>query len=306
MAFPRKSVVVGSKGQDGRCLIEYISGLGNEVIGISRDDGIDISKTDQVRAFLRFHRPDDVYFLAAYHHSSDQKAESAFDLWERSFSVHSLAAEIFLESIRVDSPRTRFFYASSSLVFGDQAGRMDEQTNLQPNSPYAITKAAGMAICEYYSGVHGVFASTGILFNHESEYRDERFLSRKIARAVAAAQAGSGGSLELGDLSARTDWGYARDYVRAMSLILGLPDPGRFVIASGAMRTVGEFVKTAYAKAGLDSADYVVENPSLLLRRIPHRFGDPRKLRDQAGWIPETTFERMVEIILRSEGVRVS
>lgn len=301
----KKAIIVGSNGQDGLCLGEFLAQEKYELTLLSRKSGINIADPGQVQLLIKETQPDEIYFLAAHHHSSDQKLESEFELWEKSFSTHSIAAEVFLESIRLHSPHSRFFFASSSLVFGNQGGVLNESNSLRPDSPYAISKVAGMSICDYYRKKYGVFASVGILFNHESEYRGNQFLTKKIAKAVSNAQKNASEKLTLGDLSAQVDWGYARDYVRAMNLILKLEAPDDFIISSGTLNSVEDLVRIAYRKAGLDYRDHVVENSGVLLRKIPSRLGDFSKLNRMTGWTPSTGFDRLIEIILQSEGVQL-
>jgi len=208
--------------------------------------------------------------------------------------------------VRLHSPQTRIFYASSSLVFGVGNGVLAESSPFSPDSPYAITKAAGMAMCQYYREKHQVFVSVGILFNHESEFRATKFLSKKIASTIAAIQKGTATRLELGNLSAQVDWGYARDYVEAMTRILKLPTPENFVISSGKLHSVKQFVEIAFKMAGMESQQYVVENASLLHRNIPPRFGDYSKLHTMTGWTPTTSFDKLIQILLKSEGVNLA
>ena len=301
-----KTIIFGSNGQDGRCLSELLLARGDEVIGISRASGIDLLNQESVANLIKATKPDEIYYLAAFHHSSEQKTESEVSLWNQSIQTHLTAPSILLECVRLHSPQTRIFYASSSLVFGVGNGVLAESSPFSPDSPYAITKAAGMAMCQYYREKHQVFVSVGILFNHESEFRATKFLSKKIASTIAAIQKGTATRLELGNLSAQVDWGYARDYVEAMTRILKLPTPENFVISSGKLHSVKQFVEIAFKMAGMESQQYVVENASLLHRNIPPRFGDYSKLHTMTGWTPTTSFDKLIQILLKSEGVNLA
>ena len=300
-----KALIIGSNGQDGRCLTELLQSRGVMVTGISRASGINISAQDEVDHLVSSIKPDEIYFLAAFHHSSEQAIESEIPLWEHSIQTHLTAPVLLLESVRKHCPKAKVFYASSSLVFGASNGVLNETSPIKPDSPYAITKAAGMQLCQYYREKHQVFASVGILFNHESEYRGSKFLTKKIAAAVSKIQKGSTEKLKLGSLSAQVDWGYARDYVEAMTRILKLDAPADFVISSGKLHSVQQFVDKAFLMAGLKAADFVEENPGILKRKIPARLGDCSKLREMTGWTPSVNFDKLVEILLKSEGVHL-
>ena len=300
-----KAIIIGSNGQDGRCLSELLMKRGYEVTGVSRNSGIDLYDEKAVAHLIKKILPDEIYYLAAFHHSSEQKTESELALWNESIQTHLTAPSILLECVRLHHPTARVFYAASSLIFGAGDGILNENSPLAPDSPYAITKAAGMSMCQYYREKHQIFVSVGILFNHESEYRANKFLSKKIATAVAAIQKGSLNKLQLGNLSAQVDWGYARDYVEAMTRILKLKAPENFVISSGKLHSVKQFVEIAFSMAGLDGQTYVEENTSLLQRSIPARLGDFSKLHAMTGWTPTTSFDKLIEILLKSEGVEL-
>lgn len=223
-------------------------------------------------------------------------------LFEKSHAVHVLGLLNFLDAIREAAPQARLFYAASSLVFGDAASeRQDERTPVNPRCIYGITKASGLHCCRFYRETHGVFASGGILFNHESAYRQEKFVSQKIIRAVLEIAAGRREKLVLGDLSARIDWGYAPDFTDAMTRILSLDRAEDFVIATGEAHSVGEFVEIAFRLAGLDWKSHVEETPSVLQRRRPVLIGDASKLRNATGWKPSVTFPEMVCLLLEAQ-----
>jgi GDPmannose 4,6-dehydratase len=212
----------------------------------------------------------------------------------------------FLESIRVGSPRTRLFYAASSHVFGAAAGEartglQSEETPFNPQSVYAMTKVDGLLACRQYRSRHRVYGAVGILYNHESRFREEKFLTKKVIRAVVAIKSGRQDQLELGDLNAEVDWGYAPDYVEAMQAIVSADVADDFVVATGIKHTVRDFVEIAFQEAGLDWKRYVSENPQVMGRRRPGSSGDSSKLTRVTGWRPKTTFSEMVGILLRDE-----
>jgi len=271
------------------------------VQGLARGDP-DIGDPAAIAGFVRQQQPAEIYFLAAHHHSSEDLPEGEGELFRQSMRTHFDGAVNFLDAIALHARASRFFYAASSHVFGPPAATMQsEATPLQPETVYAITKAAGMMACRRYRETQRVFASAGILYNHESPLRSERFVSRKIACAAARIARDGGGSVELGDLEARVDWGYAPDYVDAMHRILQLERPGEFVVATGETHTVREFAEIAFRSAGLDYRRHVMARPELLARQNPPRIGDASRLRRETGWAPSIGFEEMVRRMVAAE-----
>ena len=307
----KKVIVVGAGGQDGRILYERLSREGCAVLGIARDSvrttepgavrTIDIADRSEVLALLAEWQPAEVHYLAAYHHSSqDPMGDNTVDLFAKSHAVHVLGLLHFLEGIKDVSQATRLLYAASSLIFGHATAEIqNEQTAMNPRCIYGITKASGMHCCRFYRETHGVFAAAGILYNHESIYRPERFVSRKIIRSALEIANGQRDKLILGDLSATIDWGYAPDYVDAMVKILALPEPGDFIVATGEAHTVREFVELVFDSLGLNWKTHVQEDASVLHRRRGTRLGDASKLRATTGWKPSVTFAQMVGLLLR-------
>ena len=309
----KRAIVVGADGQDGRILYERLAAEGWAVLGIGRESSrgtapftpgrIDVTDRACVREVVGNWQPGQIYYLAAHHHSSQEQAGSdALSLFERSHAVHMLGLLHFLDAMKDAAPAARLFYAASSLVFGEVATEVqNEQTPMNPRCIYGITKASGIHCCRFYRETHGVFASAGILYNHESIYRQEKFVSKKIIRAALEIAAGQRDKLILGDLSARIDWGYAPDFAEAMVRILALDRAEDFVIATGEAHTVREFVEIAFRLAGLDWKSYVEENPALLQRRKPVLIGDASKLRNATGWRPTVTFSEMVGLLLKPQ-----
>jgi GDPmannose 4,6-dehydratase len=255
---------------------------------------IDISERVAVEAELRRFPPDEIYYLAAFHHSTeDTIEESAAELLRRSFDVHVLGLVNVLQGMEECCPRARLFYAASSHVFGTPSGEwQNEKTPMLPSSAYGISKAAGIQCCQFYRREKGVFAATGILFNHESPLRKASFLSQKIVRGALQARRNPAYRLVLGDLDAKIDCGYAPDYVDAMFRILQLPEASDFVVASGEFHTVREFVQTAFDTLNLDWHRHVEIDPRLL-NRVSHPFrGDSGKLRAATGWLPSIGFRK--------------
>ena len=276
---------------------------GEEAVGLGRET-CDLANREEIAGLIGRLQPAEVYYLPAYHHSAEDRVrEDDAELYRRSFAVHVTGAIHFLEAIKNESPQTRFFYAASSHVFGRPDSEMqDEGTPLNPENIYGITKTAGMHVCRFYRATHAVFAAAGILYNHESQYRRESFLSQKVIRAARAIRLGLQHELELGDLSARIDWGYAPDYVEAMRRILALPEPDEFVVATGETHSVQDFVECAFRQAGLDWRAHVVEKASLLTKRKMLLCGNAAKLRTGTGWRPSVNFEEMIGLLLAADG----
>jgi GDPmannose 4,6-dehydratase len=200
-----------------------------------------------------------------------------------------------LQAMTVCSPEGRLFYAASSHVFGSSlADQVNESSPLRPDSPYAISKTAGLRCCRSFREQEGLFVATGILFNHESCLRKPSFVSQKIVRGALRARRDPAFRLTLGDLDACVDWGYAPDYVDAMFRILQLPEPDDFVVASGELHSVGEFAKLAFEEVGLDWRNRVETDAQLLKRASYPVRGDSTKLRSATGWSPSVTFRDLV------------
>jgi len=309
----KSALIVGCEGQDGRLLTDLLRGKGYRTLGLGRASvraggldwtrPIDITRPGEVEAVVTALRPDEIYHLAAIHHSSEE--EHALDLaaFRRMYEVNFFSLLNFLDAVRAGSPGSRLFFAASSHVFGTPENDVqDEETPLRPESIYAMTKTDGLHACRLYRERHGLFASTGILYNHESALRDEKFLSMKIVRAALRIKTGKQRDLVLGRLDARIDWGFAGDTVDAMQRILEAPQSGEFVVATGASHTVGEFARVVFETLGLDWRRHVSEDPALLTRATPVRIGDPRRLRETTGWSPATPFEELIRTLLRSSG----
>lgn len=293
------TIIVGARGQDGQVLGGQLERAGHSVLRLGRSD-IDLLDRAQIESLIQRHEPGEVYYLAAHQHSSQETLlGDEVVLFRRSFDVQVTGFLHFLEAMRRYSPRTRIFYAASSHVFGQcDAPIQNEQTPFAPNSVYGITKTTAVHYCHYFRDAYGIFASAGILYNHESQYRDPRFVSQKIVRGVRAIANGQTDRLVLGDLAARTDWGYAPDYVDAMRRILALPQADDFIIATGESHSVQEFVEIAFEAAGLDWREHVAEDRGLIKRQYRGLIGDASKLRAATGWLPSISFSQMVRLLL--------
>jgi GDPmannose 4,6-dehydratase len=312
----KTSLVVGAGGQDGTLLCELLRRRGDQVIGVDYRkpsveeviwDQTDILQRDQVLTMMGRVKPDECYYLAAYHHSAEDAELQSGDavLFEKSYAVHVQGLIHFLDAIAKRSPATRLFYAASSHVFGSPAEQpQTEATPMNPENIYGITKAAGIHCCRFFRREHHLFASVGILYNHESHLRPPTFLSQKIVRGVLAFKADATKKFALGDLTATVDWGYAPDYVEAMARILGQAAPDDFIVATGVPHTVGDFLQTACELAGVDWRQCASSKPGLLKKKSVLLTGDSSKLRKVTGWQPGVSFRGMIEKLLEKAGQR--
>jgi GDPmannose 4,6-dehydratase len=305
-------VVLGSAGQDGHYLTDYLATIGYRVVGIGRGRLLSGSEPRpfnlldpaDVIDLVRTERPGEFYYLAAHHHSAAEQQGTLRELFETSYDVHCRGLLNVLDAVVAVSPGTRIFYASSALIFGEPShAPQREDTPMRPICAYGITKLAGMGLCRLYRGGKGVHCSAGILYNHESPKRGVRFVTRKIARAVAEIYRGERSSLTLGDFTAQVDWSFAGDVVRAMHAMLQVDMPQDFIIASGKIHTVREFAARAFAVAGLDYRKYVVEDPALIQRSRggARLLGDPSRLIAATGWKPQASFEDLVDMMVKAE-----
>jgi GDPmannose 4,6-dehydratase len=305
----QRALVTGAGGQDGSYLAESLLERGYEVVGVVRDASrsyehlagvelveVDLLDQDALAGVLHRHRPGEVYNFA----SPSFVPRS----WEHPVETAEFAAvgvTSLLEAIRAVDEGIRVYQASSSEIFGEPAEvPQSESTPLAPVTPYGVAKAYGHFIIGSYRRRYGLHASAGILYNHESPRRPESFLPSKVAHAVARIVKGDAGELQLGDLDAQRDWGYAVDYVEAMRLMLQQDEPGDYVVATGELHTVRELVEIAFSHAGLDWQDHVRVDESLKRGQaeLHHLVGDASKARERLGWAPTVTFEELVALLV--------
>lgn len=256
-----------------------------------------------LKAWLEENGPAEIYYLAAYHHSSQDNIGDELELFRHSYAVHVDGLLLCLEIMRHNSPCSRLFYAASSHVFGRAiTSPQDEDTPLNPICPYGISKVAGIQLLRYYRQIHGLFASVGILYNHESPLRRPEFLSRKIVKAAMAIKEGRETELLLGNLSAQVDFGYAPEYTQAMRLILGLEFPEDFIIASGKSSTVQDFVAAVFNELGLDWQKYVRESPGLLRKNLDRGIlvGNAGHLFAKTGWRATMSLQEIARALLKA------
>ena len=309
-----KALIVGSSGQDGRLLFDLLNMAGYQIAGIDQEGmrcnfdcatgSLNILDRDAIAGFVAHFLPHEIYYLAAFHQSSQEAAPDTCALFAASLDVNVTGLVNVLEAVRRYSPSTRLFYTASSHIFkGSAVDVQDERTPIVPLCVYGITKAAGLFTSRYYRTEFSLFASVGIMYNHESSLRGENFVSRKIVTSAVRIKQGSQETLYLGDLNAAIDWGYAPDYVEAMKTVLALENADDFIIATGSAHTVREFAAEAFNYLNLDYLDHVREDPAIISRKQYRLLGDPSKIRAVTGWTPKTTFREMIRTMIDDEMV---
>ncbi|MED7929965.1 GDP-mannose 4,6-dehydratase [Nonomuraea sp. LP-02] len=323
----RRALITGITGQDGSYLAEHLLEQGYEVWGLARgqanprvsrvrrllsdvqvvrgdllDQGSLISAVERVQ-------PDEVYNLGAI-----SFVPMSWEQAELTAEVTGMGVLRMLEAIRVcsgvsrggasaASGQIRFYQASSSEMFGQVSETpQNERTSFHPRSPYGVAKAYGHFLTQNYRESYGMFAVSGILFNHESPRRGAEFVTRKVSLGVARIKLGLAAELRLGNLEARRDWGYAGDYVRAMHLMLRADRPEDYVIGTGRMKSVRELAEAAFTAAGLDWERYVVTDQTLHRpAEVDLLCADPKKARNQLGWEPTVSFDELVAMMVEAD-----
>lgn len=302
----KSAAIIGSAGQDGTLLKQRLHQLDYETYLIDKD-GIDVENPQQVQDFVSAKQPDEIYYLAAYHHSSEEIPNTSSALFRSSFDVNTFGPLNFLEAIALKSKSSKFFYASSCHIFEPQIGGLqNENTAPKPRGSYAISKKAANDMCAFFRETEGVFASVGILYNHESSLRKDAFVTRKIIKAAVDIAKNKAGDLPLADPFARVDWGYAPDYVEAMRLIVNAEAPDDFIIATGESHTVWEFANLAFRAVGLKAEDFIITENKETSQERPARIGDASRLNKVTGWKPTVSFNHMIELLIRAETQRVN
>ena len=319
----KKALITGITGQDGSYLAELLLEKGYEVHGIvrrsssfntQRIDHIyvdphtpgaklfnhygDLNDASSLNLLLKQIRPDEIYNLGAQSH-----VRVSFDVPEYTGEVTGLGATRLLEAIReLDLKGTRVYQASSSEMFGASPPPQNEKTPFYPRSPYGVAKLYAYWMGVNYREAYGLYVVNGILFNHESPRRGETFVTRKVTRAASRIKLGLQQKLYLGNLDARRDWGFARDFVDAMWLMLQQPKPDDYVVATGESHTVRELCQAAFGHVGLDYQKYVDVDPRYYRpTEVDDLRGDASKARKVLGWKPSTTFAELIRLMMEED-----
>ena len=312
----KKAFITGISGQDGSYLAELLVENDYEVYGIIRRHSIaesqetridhlvskglvktdygDLLDNSSLYKMLALIKPDEIYNLGAQSH-----VRVSFDVPQFTMQTNMIGTLNLLEAYRSICPKSKFYQASSSEMFGneiDEDGFQRETTAMKPVSPYGCSKLAAYCIVRNYRNSYNLFASNGILFNHESPRRGENFVTAKIARGAAAIKKKQLDKLELGNLDASRDWGHSKDYVDAMHKILQHHEPDEFVISSQESHTVRDFCESAFSHVGLDYKDHVTQNPKFMRpEELKTLKGDSTKSRTALNWNPEYNFDSLVK-----------
>lgn len=314
------ALITGISGQDGSYLAEFLLAKGYQVVGMVRrsstsvyeriehiQDSVNIIQGDlhdqsSLVSILEEYRPDEVYNLAAQSFVPTSWTQAIL-----TGEVTALGVTRMLEAIRLVNPKIKFYQASSSEMFGKVVEvPQRETTPFYPRSPYGVAKVYGHWITVNYRESYGIFAVSGILFNHESPRRGLEFVTRKISHGVAMIKHGLSQELRLGNLEARRDWGFAGDYIQAMWLMLQQDHPDNFVVGTGETHSVREFCQVAFDHVGLDYNEYVVEDPRFYRpAEVDLLVSDPTKAHRELGWEPSINFHQLVKMMVDADMKRV-
>jgi GDPmannose 4,6-dehydratase len=317
----KRALITGITGQDGSYLAELLLGRGYEVIGIVRRssapnlwrishllDQVSLRPADLLDQLSLIRvldevRPHELYNLAAM-----SFVPASWDQPMLTGEFNGQGVTRVLEAVRQVDPAIRVYQASSSEMFGKvRQVPQTELTPFHPRSPYGVSKVFGHYITVNYRESYGLFACSGILFNHESPRRGLEFVTRKVTDGVARIKHGLADSISLGNLEAHRDWGFAGDYVRAMWLMLQQPEADDYVIATGISHSVRDLVEIAFSHAGLDWRKYVRIDPKLLRpAEVDALIGDPSKARARLGWTPEVDFRRLIALMVDADCERIA
>jgi GDPmannose 4,6-dehydratase len=310
----KKAFITGIGGQDGSYLAEYLLNLGYEVYGIVRRNSVPEQQQTRIDAIrhhlhvsygdmldisglerlLRLIQPDEIYNLAAQSH-----VRISFDIPHFTSQVNALGTLNLLEAFRNTCSDAKFYQASSSEMFGnaiDEDGYQRETTSFRPVSPYGCSKLFAYNIVHNYRNAYKLHATNGILFNHESPRRGINFVTNKVAKGAVMIKKGQAKVLELGNLDAVRDWGHAKDYVRAMHLIINHKTADDFIVATGQSHTVREMTDHVFTRLGMDYREWVKQNPVFLRpEELTYLRGDNSKFNSTFDWKPEYTFQQMMD-----------
>jgi len=319
----KKALITGITGQDGSFLVEFLISKGYEVHGIIRKSSTfntdridhlfrdphvnnrkmilhygDLSDTGNIERLVNQIKPDEVYHLGAMSH-----VRVSFDMPEYTANISGLGTLRILEAIKNSGLPIRFYNAASSEMFGNSPAPQNENTMLDPRSPYAAAKVFSYYITKMYREAYNVFACNGVLFNHESERRGETFVTRKVTRGIARIKAGLDKKIYLGNIEAKRDWGYAPEYVEVMHKMLQQPAPDDYVVASGETHSVREFLEEAFSYSGLGDWRNYVEIDPVYFRpaEVENLCGDASKAKEKLDWNSRVKFKDLIKIMVDAD-----
>jgi GDPmannose 4,6-dehydratase len=313
--MPRKALITGITGQDGSYLAEFLLEKGYRVGGlVRRSSSLNLDRLVNVIDRIELISGDLLDQNSLVTAIEQSKADEVYNLAAQSFVATSwrqanltgeftaLGVTRLLEASRLVNPKIRFYQASSSEMFGATNPPQNEASPFHPRSPYAVAKVFGHYMTQNYRESYGMFACSGILFNHESPRRGLEFVTRKVTNAVARIKLGLQTELPMGNLNAQRDWGFAGDYVSAMWHMLQAESPQDYVVATGVSHSVEYLLKVAFAYQNLDYKDYVRVDPALIRpAEVDYLCGDASRAREAFGWEPGTTFEQMIAMMVDAD-----
>lgn len=316
----KRALITGITGQDGSYLAEFLLGKGYEVHGIVRRVAIEdpehrLWRILHIKDRLRLHAASLESLPSIYRVFQSVKPDECYHLAAQSFVTYSFEDEFSTLNSNINGthhvlaalhdcvPRCRFYFAASSEMFGKvEEVPQNERTRFHPRSAYGISKVAGFDLTRNYREAYGMKASSGILYNHESPRRGFEFVTRKISSQAARIRLGLAKELRLGNLDARRDWGHAKEYVRAMWMMLQEEEPDDYVVATGETHTVREFAEAAFTHLGLDYKDFVVSDPQLMRpAEVDILLGDATKARQKLGWSCQVKFDELVKEMVEAD-----
>lgn len=312
----KRALITGITGQDGSYLADYLLGLGYEVIGmIRRSSTVNFERIEHIQDRLTLVSGDLIDQVSLINIIDEYRPEEVYNLAAQSFvptswgqpvltgDVTALGVTRLLDAIRLVDPDIRFYQASSSEMFGKvREIPQSEETPFYPRSPYGVAKVYGHWITVNYRESYDLYACSGICFNHESPRRGHEFVTRKIARTAALIKSGLLEKLELGNMQAQRDWGYAPDYVEGMWMMLQQDRPEDYVLATGRTHTVQRFVELAFEAVDLQWQEHVITDPRFIRPAdVDLLVGDPAKAKEKIGWEATTSFEELVRIMVQAE-----
>ena len=311
----KKAFITGINGQDGSYLSEYLLEKDYKVYGIVRRNSIaehqesridhligngveteygDLLDVSSLERMIRTIQPDEIYNIAAQSH-----VRISMDIPQFTVQTNALGLLNILEAYKNNYPKARFYQASSSEMFGrtvDEDGYQRETTKMSPTSPYGCTKVFGFNMVQHYRNAYNLFATNGILFNHESPRRGSNFVTNKVVKAAVKIKKGLQEKLALGNMDAYRDWGHSKDYVRAMHMIINHTEPDDFVCATGVTNSVREMCDYVFNRLDLNYKDFVIQDKKYMRAEdLKYLRGDSTKLRKTFGWKPEYTFETLMD-----------
>ena len=311
----KKAFITGINGQDGSYLSEYLLEKDYKVYGIVRRNSIaehqesridhligngveteygDLLDVSSLERMIRTIKPDEIYNIAAQSH-----VRISMDIPQFTVQTNALGLLNILEAFKNNCPTARFYQASSSEMFGrtvDEDGYQRETTKMSPTSPYGCTKVFGYNMVQHYRNAYNLFATNGILFNHESPRRGSNFVTNKVVKAAVKIKKGLQKKLALGNMDAFRDWGHSKDYVRAMHMIINHTEPDDFVCATGVTNSVRDMCDYVFSRLDMNYKDYVIQDKRFLRpEELKYLRGDSTKLRTTFGWKPEYTFETLMD-----------